>query len=48
MCCNFHFKLKDTLGYEETAQEIYDLAKSQTGFFGFKSVRQELGIIISY
>jgi len=27
---------------------MYDLAKSQPGFLGFKSVRQELGIIISY
>ena len=27
---------------------MYDLAKSQPGFLGFKSVRQELGITISY
>lgn len=45
----FTSKLKDrTVGYEETAQEMFDLAKSQPGFFGFKSVRQELGITISY
>ena len=45
----FTSKLKDrTVGYEETAQEMFDLAKSQPGFLGFKSVRQELGITISY
>jgi heme-degrading monooxygenase HmoA len=27
---------------------MFDLAKSQPGFLGFKSVRQELGITISY
>tara|TARA_B110000046_G_C12690056_1_gene272212 strand:- start:359 stop:499 length:141 start_codon:yes stop_codon:yes gene_type:complete len=44
----FTSKLKNNiLGYEEAAQEMYDLAKSQPGFLGFKSVRQELGITIS-
>ena len=36
----FISKLYDNiLGYEDTAQEIYDLAKSQSGFLEFKIVK---------
>lgn len=39
---------KKSVGYEEMSQKMCDLAKNQKGFLGFKSVRQELGITISY
>ncbi|MGD9164683.1 MAG: antibiotic biosynthesis monooxygenase [Chromatiales bacterium] len=35
-------------GYTETAKEMIDLASSQSGFLGFESARQEIGISVSY
>ena len=35
-------------GYGETAQKMYALAKKQPGYLGFKSVREDIGITISY
>jgi heme-degrading monooxygenase HmoA len=34
--------------YEETAQQVYELAAQQQGFLGFESARQEIGISVSY
>ncbi|MCB0521838.1 MAG: antibiotic biosynthesis monooxygenase [Lewinellaceae bacterium] len=34
--------------YEETAQRMVDLAAEQPGFLGYESVRDGLGITISY
>ena len=35
-------------GYEEMANAMVELAKKQEGFLGFESVRNGLGITISY
>ena len=35
-------------GYAEMAKHIADLAAKQPGFLGMESVRQELGITVSY
>jgi heme-degrading monooxygenase HmoA len=35
-------------GYEQTAEEMVDLASQQTGYLGHESVRDGLGITISY
>lgn len=35
-------------GYYETANRMVELAANQPGFLGFESVRQELGISVSY
>lgn len=45
----FTSKLKSNIdGYDKTARKMYDLATKQPGFLGFKSVREEIGITISY
>jgi len=45
----FNSVLKEnTTGYEETAQRMVELAQQQPGFLGFESVRNEIGISISY
>ena len=35
-------------GYEETAERMVELASQQSGFLGVESVREDLGITISY
>jgi heme-degrading monooxygenase HmoA len=35
-------------GYVETAEEMVRLASAQKGYLGYESVRNELGITISY
>ena len=35
-------------GYAEMAQKMEDLARKQTGFLGFESARDEIGISVSY
>lgn len=35
-------------GYAETAKRMLELARQQQGFLGFETVRQELGISVSY
>lgn len=35
-------------GYEETAVEMEALAKQQEGYLGIESVRNEIGITVSY
>lgn len=35
-------------GYYEAANRMVELAASQPGFLGFESVRQEIGISVSY
>ena len=35
-------------GYGDTAKRMVELASSQPGFLGFESVRQEIGISVSY
>ncbi|MBN8586965.1 MAG: antibiotic biosynthesis monooxygenase [Rhodothermia bacterium] len=35
-------------GYEETAQRMLSLAQNQVGFLGIESVRDGLGISVSY
>lgn len=39
---------KDTKRYEQVAEEMVTLAKQQPGFVGIDSVRNDLGITISY
>ena len=38
----------DTEGYAETAARMVELAASQPGYLGHESVREELGITVSY
>lgn len=35
-------------GYDEMANRMEELAKTQPGFIGFESARNELGITVSY
>ncbi len=35
-------------GYGDAAKRMVELASSQPGFLGFESVRQEIGISVSY
>ena len=35
-------------GYGEAAERMVELAKQQKGFLGIESVREELGITVSY
>lgn len=35
-------------GYAEAAKRMLELASSQPGFLGFETVRQEIGISVSY
>ncbi len=45
----FSNELSDnTTGYEETANRMIELAGQQPGYLGHESVRDELGITISY
>ena len=39
---------KDLEGYAETAARMLELAAEQPGFLGVESVREDLGITISY
>ena len=39
---------KDTEGYSEMAQKMEDLAKTQYGFLGIDSAREDVGITVSY
>ena len=39
---------KDVKGYLEMAHQMELLAKSQIGFLGFESARDEIGISVSY
>ena len=39
---------KDTEGYSEMAQKMEDLAKTQSGFLGIDSAREDVGITVSY
>lgn len=39
---------KNAEGYEDMANRMVELAKQQPGFLGFESVRDEIGITISY
>ena len=41
-------KTADTAGYAETAARMLELAAAQPGFLGVESVREDLGITISY
>jgi heme-degrading monooxygenase HmoA len=38
----------DTRGYTETATRMVELAAMQPGFLGVESVREDLGITVSY
>lgn len=42
------FMSKDTQGYEKMAKEMEELAKKQKGFLGIESVREKMGITVSY
>lgn len=35
-------------GYVETAKQMLELASGQSGFLGFETARQEIGISVSY
>ena len=39
---------EETEGYAEMADRMVELAAQQSGFLGYESVREELGITISY
>ena len=39
---------ENTEGYSEMAQKMEDLAKTQSGFLGIDSAREDLGITVSY
>lgn len=39
---------QDNQGYEEMAQQMESLAKTQPGFLGFESARDQIGISVSY
>lgn len=41
-------KTNDTDGYNEMANKMEELVKNQVGFLGMESVRNKLGITISY
>ncbi len=41
-------KTDDTEGYAETAARMIELAAKQPGFLGVESVREDLGITVSY
>ena len=41
-------KTADSEGYAETAARMLELAAQQPGFLGVESVREDLGITISY
>ncbi len=39
---------ENTEGYSEMAQKMEDLAKTQSGFLGIDSAREDVGITVSY
>lgn len=39
---------EDTIGYNEIAEEMVELGSQQVGFLGIESVRDGLGITVSY
>jgi len=39
---------KDTVGYNEMAKKMKELAKAQPGFLSVDSAREEVGITVSY
>lgn len=39
---------KNNEGYSDMAQKMEDLAKKQNGFLGIESVREDVGITVSY
>ena len=39
---------KNTEGYSEMAIKMEDLAKTQSGFLGIESAREDVGITVSY
>ena len=39
---------EDTQGYEAMAERIVELARSQPGFLGLESARNEVGITVSF
>ncbi len=41
-------RTKDTDGYDETSDRMVQLAQQQHGYRGYESVREGLGITISY
>ena len=41
-------RTSDLDGYAEVAQRMFDLAAEQPGFLGIESVREDLGITVSY
>ena len=41
-------QLENILGYEEMAKQMEKLAKSQKGFLGIESARDDIGITVSY
>ena len=45
----FNSVLKDSVeGYKEMADKMVELARQQPGFLGFESIRDKMGITISY
>jgi len=38
----------DRAGYDQTARRMLELARSQPGFLGVESAREDLGITVSY
>jgi heme-degrading monooxygenase HmoA len=41
-------KNENDYGYDEMAQKMEQLSKEQSGFIGIESVRNEIGITVSY
>ena len=41
-------RTSDPDGYAETARRMFELAAEQPGFLGIESVREDLGITVSY
>jgi heme-degrading monooxygenase HmoA len=41
-------KTEDTFGYDEMSFKMIELVKKQEGFLGMESVRNDIGITISY
>ena len=41
-------KNEDTAGYNEASDRMVELARQQHGYLGHESVREELGITVSY
>ncbi|WP_338732386.1 antibiotic biosynthesis monooxygenase family protein [Mangrovimonas cancribranchiae] len=39
---------KNTIGYNDTAKAMEQLAKQQNGFLGMESARNDIGITVSY